>query len=120
MRVMTGGIPNIPGASAHDKLTWSGQNDDQLRLLMLKEPRGYPAYCCNIIVPPSHPKADAALIIASGAVIDVPQLGRVTVDVDWGAYSTSSQMRDSSGAGVDPGAWRGNRAHFRDDQAGGA
>ncbi|MBB5663782.1 proline racemase [Rhizobium leguminosarum] len=30
---------------------------------MLREPRGYPAHCCNIIVPPSHPEADAGYVI---------------------------------------------------------
>lgn len=63
MRVITGGVPHIPGHSVHDKMKWLEQNDDQLRLLMLREPRGYPAHCCNIIVPPSHPEADAGFII---------------------------------------------------------
>jgi proline racemase len=44
-------------------MKWLEQNDDQLRKLMLREPRGYPAHCCNIIVPPTHPEADAGYII---------------------------------------------------------
>ncbi|WP_136685061.1 proline racemase family protein [Falsirhodobacter xinxiangensis] len=63
MRVITGGVPKIPGASVYEKMKWLQQNDDQLRLLMLREPRGYPAHCCNIIVPPSHPEADAGYVI---------------------------------------------------------
>lgn len=63
MRVITGGIPHIPGESVHAKMKWLEQNDDQLRKLMLREPRGYPAHCCNIIVPPSHPEAEAGYII---------------------------------------------------------
>lgn len=63
MRVITGGVPKIPGASVYEKMKWLEQNDDQLRLLMLREPRGYPAHCCNIIVPPSHPEADAGYVI---------------------------------------------------------
>ncbi|MFK0311224.1 proline racemase family protein [Pseudomonas sp. NPDC090233] len=63
MRVITGGIPHIPGDSVHAKMKWLEANDDQLRKLMLREPRGYPAHCCNIIVPPSHPEADAGYII---------------------------------------------------------
>lgn len=63
MRVITGGIPQIPGKSVYDKMKWLEQNDDQLRKLMLREPRGYPAHCCNIIVPPSHPDAQAGYII---------------------------------------------------------
>ncbi|MBO9653391.1 MAG: proline racemase family protein [Agrobacterium tumefaciens] len=63
MRVITGGVPNIPGNSVYEKMKWLEANDDQLRKLMLREPRGYPAHCCNIIVPPSHPEADAGYII---------------------------------------------------------
>lgn len=52
MRVITGGVPHIPGNSVYEKMKWLESNDDQLRKLMLREPRGYPAHCCNIIVPP--------------------------------------------------------------------
>ncbi len=153
MRVITGGVPHIPGDSVYEQMKWLEQNDDQIRMLMLREPRGYPPMCCNIIVPPKHPEAAAGFIIMeqveypvmSGgntiavatvlletgmipmqepwtdftleapagliriraecrggkvrqvtfenvpafaahldAVIDVPELGRVTVDVGWG------------------------------------
>ncbi|MBV1788253.1 proline racemase family protein [Marinobacterium sp. D7] len=63
MRVITGGVPHIPGATVYEKMKWLEENDDQLRKLMLREPRGYPAHCCNIIVPPTHPEADAGYII---------------------------------------------------------
>lgn len=63
MRVIIGGVPHVPGHNAHDKMKWLEANDDGLRKLMLREPRGYPAHCCNLIVPPSHPEADAAFII---------------------------------------------------------
>lgn len=52
MRVVTGGIPHIPGSSSHEKMKWLNANGDGLRKLLLREPRGYPAYCCNIVVPP--------------------------------------------------------------------
>lgn len=63
MRVITGGVPNIPGNTVHEKMVWLRENDDQLRKLMLREPRGYPPLCCNIIVPPCHPDADVGNII---------------------------------------------------------
>ncbi len=63
MRVITGGVPNIPGKTVYEKMAWLRENDDQLRKLMLREPRGYPPLCCNIIVPPTHPDADAGYII---------------------------------------------------------
>lgn len=63
MRVVTGGVPNIPGNSVYEQSNWLRDNDDQFRKLMLKEPRGYPPLCCNLIVPAKNPKAEAGYII---------------------------------------------------------
>ena len=63
MRVITGGVPNVPGKTVYEKMVWLRENDDQLRQLMLREPRGDPPLCCNIIVPPCHPDADAGYVI---------------------------------------------------------
>lgn len=63
MRVVTGGIPNIPGDSVYEQMTYLRDNDDQFRLLMLREPRGYPPLCCNLVVPAKDPKAAAGYII---------------------------------------------------------
>src|SRR4051794_26159960 len=63
MRVITGGVGHIPGNSVHEQMKWLECNDDQLRMLMLREPRGYPPLCCNLIVPPKHPDAAAGFII---------------------------------------------------------
>lgn len=62
-RVITGGLPHIPGDSVYDKMRWMERNLDDVRLLMLREPRGHPALCCNAIVPPCDPGADAGVII---------------------------------------------------------
>ncbi|EGO65583.1 proline racemase family protein [Acetonema longum] len=63
MRVVTGGVPNIPGNTVYEQMKWLEKNDDQVRMLMLREPRGYPPLCCNLIVPPKHPDAAAGYII---------------------------------------------------------
>lgn len=63
MRVITGGIPNIPGETVYEQMCWLQENDDQIRMMMVREPRGYPPLYCNIIVPPKHPKASAGFII---------------------------------------------------------
>jgi proline racemase len=62
-RVITGGMPHIPGASVYEKMRWFQENADHIRLMMLREPRGHPALCCNVIVPPCDPAADAGFII---------------------------------------------------------
>jgi proline racemase len=36
---------------------------DGLRKRMLREPRGYPAANCNLILPPTRPEADAGFVI---------------------------------------------------------
>ena len=36
---------------------------DALRKLMLNEPRGYPALCANVILPPTNPEAQAGYVI---------------------------------------------------------
>jgi proline racemase len=63
MRVITGGVPHVPGDTVYEQMKWLEQNDDQLRQLMLREPLGYPPLCCNLIVPPKHPDAAAGFII---------------------------------------------------------
>ena len=63
MRVVTGGIPTIPGDSVYEQCRWLEKNDDQFRKLMLREPRGYPPLCCNLIVPAKDPRAKAGYII---------------------------------------------------------
>jgi proline racemase len=63
MRVITGGVPHIPGATVLEKMRWLETEGDDLRLMMLREPLGYPAVCCNLIVPPCHPEADAGFIV---------------------------------------------------------
>lgn len=63
MRVITGGVPPIPGETMLEKMNYMKENDDQLRLMMLREPRGYPPLCCNLICEPVHPDADAGYII---------------------------------------------------------
>ena len=62
-RVIIGGVPHIPGATIFEKKVYLETQADSLRKRMLREPRGYPALCCNLIVPPCDPRADIGLII---------------------------------------------------------
>lgn len=62
-RVITGGMPPLRGASVFEQMQHMSAHHDDIRLLMLREPRGNPALCCNAIVPTSHPDADAGFII---------------------------------------------------------
>jgi len=62
-RVITAGIDDVPGASMFEKRLYLERHADWLRKLMLREPRGYPALCCNVILPPTDPRADAGFVI---------------------------------------------------------
>ena len=62
-RVIVGGVVNVPGATMFDKMCHLRDHADALRRRMLREPRGYPAANCNLILPPTHPEADAGFVI---------------------------------------------------------
>ena len=62
-RVITGGVVDVPGHTMFDKMTYLSTKADGLRLRMLREPRGYPAANCNLILPSNHPEADAGFVI---------------------------------------------------------
>ncbi len=62
-RVIVGGVEDVPGATMFDKMSFLREHRDDVRLRMLREPRGYPATCCNIVLPSSDPEADAGYVI---------------------------------------------------------
>jgi len=62
-RVITGGVLDVPGDTMFDKMVHLRDHADDLRLRMLREPRGYPAANCNLVLPSSHPEADAGFVI---------------------------------------------------------
>ena len=62
-RVIVGGVPDVPGDTMFDKMCYLRDHADGLRKRMLREPRGYPAANCNIILPSSNPQADAGYVI---------------------------------------------------------
>jgi len=62
-RVIVGGVLDVPGATMFDKMQHLRAHGDDLRLCMLREPRGYPAANCNLVLPPTHPDADAGFVI---------------------------------------------------------
>src|ERR671922_1062526 len=62
-RVIVGGVLDVPGATMLEKAQHLERYGDGLRRLMLREPRGYPAANCNLILPPTRPEADAGFVI---------------------------------------------------------
>ena len=62
-RVIVGGVQDVPGDSMFEKMQYLERHADGLRKLMLREPRGYPAANCNLVLPPTVPEADAGFVI---------------------------------------------------------
>lgn len=62
-RVITGGVPDVPGKTMFEKRLYLEAHMDELRLRMLREPRGYPASNCNLLLPPTIAGADAGFVI---------------------------------------------------------
>ena len=66
-RVVVGGVHDVPGATMLEKRNHLAADGDRLRRLLLREPRGYPATCANLVLPPTDPKADAGFVIMEQA-----------------------------------------------------
>ncbi|KAJ9324404.1 hypothetical protein DTO027B5_4255 [Paecilomyces variotii] len=47
----------------YEKLVYFRDKADDIRQLVLNEPRGRPAMCTNLVLPPCNPKADAGFLI---------------------------------------------------------
>lgn len=62
-RVIVGGVLDVPGKTMFDKKVYLETHADHLRRRMLREPRGYPAANCNLVLPTSHPDAQAGFVI---------------------------------------------------------
>ena len=64
-RVVFGGVGRLAvhGATLFEQMKDLEAHADWFRKLMLREPRGYPLTCCNIVLPPCDPRADAGFVI---------------------------------------------------------
>lgn len=61
--VITGGVLPPPGNSVLEQRDWLMENDDSLRKLLIREPRGGVFCHYNLIVPAKHADAQAGFII---------------------------------------------------------
>lgn len=62
--VVVGGVRDVPGMKTmYEKMRHFWEKGDDIRQLLLNEPRGCSAMCSNLILPPCNPEADAGFII---------------------------------------------------------
>ena len=76
--VIVGGITPPPGKTIWEQSRFIAK-DETLRNFVLNEPRGGVFRHVNLLVPPKHPEADAAEIIASAVDRAVERSGAVVI-----------------------------------------
>ena len=62
-KVVVGGVGDVPGETMFDKRVYLEQNLDQLRELLLFEPRGAVWHNANIVLPSNNPRASLGYVI---------------------------------------------------------
>jgi proline racemase len=67
--VIVGGVLDAPSSckTMYEKMMYFWTQKDDIRKLLLQEPRGRSSMCTNLILPPCDPRADAGFIIVSSA-----------------------------------------------------
>ncbi|WP_322980037.1 proline racemase family protein [Pseudomonas sp. C11] len=76
--VITGGVLDVPGKTMFDKMKYLENEADDIRKFLLQEPRGSVTQCVNLVLPSSHPEADAGFVIMESEYY-VPMSGTNTI-----------------------------------------
>jgi len=79
-RVVTGGVETLPGATMLERKLRFEAERDELRMLLMREPRGHSAMSGAILQPPTRPDADWGVLFieVSGCL---PMCGHGTIGV---------------------------------------
>jgi proline racemase len=87
-RIVTGGLPHIPGRSMQEKKAWMTDNEDDLRKMLMREPRGHRDMFGAILAAPVSKDADMGIIyMDGGGYLDMcvhGSIGAVTAMVECG------------------------------------
>lgn len=62
-RIVLGGVVDVPGKTMFEKKLYLERERDDLRRFLLFEPRGAAAMCVDLVLPTTHPEADAGFVI---------------------------------------------------------
>ena len=79
-RVITGGVPTIPGATMAERRLWFMEHRDGLRRLLMREPRGHGAMSGAILQPPTRSDADWGVLFIEVSGL-LPMCGHGTIGV---------------------------------------
>ncbi|WP_084786885.1 proline racemase family protein [Bacillus tuaregi] len=96
-RIVTGGLPNIPGATMADKRQYLIDYQDHLRTALMHEPRGHNEMFGAFLTPPVHPEADFGIIFMDGGgylnMCGHNTIAAVTAAIETGMVETSADQR---------------------------
>lgn len=91
-RVVTGGIPAIPGKTMGEKKEWMARNRDDLRTALMWEPRGHADMFGAVVTAPVSEEAEVGvLFMDGGGYLDMcghGSIGAVTVLLETGMIPT--------------------------------
>lgn len=79
-RVITGGIGVIPGMTMAERREWFIANSDDIRTLLMYEPRGHSSMSGAILQPPTRPDADYGVLFIEVSGL-LPMCGHGTIGV---------------------------------------
>jgi proline racemase len=77
-RVITGGVGVLPGATMAERRQWFIENSDDLRTLLMYEPRGHASMSGTILQPPTRPDADVGVLFIEVSGL-LPMCGHGTI-----------------------------------------
>lgn len=79
-RVITGGVGVIPGKTMAERREWFMANSDDIRTLLMYEPRGHSSMSGAILQPPTRPDADYGVLYIEVSGL-LPMCGHGTIGV---------------------------------------
>jgi len=87
-RVVVGGVPHVPGSTMAEKRAYLMESRDDIRKLLMYEPRGSSEMCGSILLSPCDPSADVGVVfLESGGwpqMCGAGTIGAATVLVETG------------------------------------
>jgi proline racemase len=103
-RVITSGPGVLPGATMYERMQYLVRERDDLRTLLMYEPRGHGAMSGAILQPPTRPDADAGVVFieVSGCLpmCGHGTIGTATVLVETGLVEASVAVSDGRATSV--------------------
>ncbi|WP_144158067.1 proline racemase family protein [Paraburkholderia sp. BCC1885] len=121
-RVVVGGVPAVPGSTIAEKRVHLMENRDEIRKLLMYEPRGSSEMCGSILMRPCNSQADigivfietggwptmcgagtigaATVMVENGYVTVIEPMTRITFDTPAGLVAADVEVSDGQVNGV--------------------